>query len=146
MHPLRQSLPSYLGSTYVTIYTLIPNNKLIRLQNLFKRHPLCTFMVHRVFRTPGEKAAVESEGMEDPFDETQDDPMQTGAINSCLWEVVQLQSHYHPTVSPIAQIISQQFTKTMYNMEDFLVRHPSSFSLSYQITYRSFTTTMISNW
>lgn len=88
--------------------------------NLFKRHPLCTFMIHRVMRTPEEKASVEAEGMDDPFDEKQEDPMITGAIDSCLWEVVQLQSHYHPSVSTIAKIMSEQFTKQSYNMEDFL--------------------------
>ncbi|KAI0394756.1 CBF-domain-containing protein [Xylariaceae sp. FL0594] len=88
--------------------------------NLFKRHPLCTFMIHRVMRTAEEKASVEAEGMNDPFDERQEDPMMTGAIDSCLWEVVQLQSHYHPSVATIAKIISEQFTKQSYNMEDFL--------------------------
>ncbi|KAJ2977328.1 hypothetical protein NUW58_g7844 [Xylaria curta] len=90
------------------------------IYNLFKKHPLCTFMVHRVMRTPEAKAAVESEGMDDPFDENEDDPMQTKAIDSCLWEVVQLQSHYHPNVATIAKILSDQFTKQWYNMEDFL--------------------------
>ncbi|KAI3332266.1 CBF-domain-containing protein [Xylariaceae sp. AK1471] len=94
--------------------------------NLFKRHPLCTFMVHRVMRTPEEKAAVESEGMDDPFDETQEDPMQTRAIDSCLWEVVTLQSHYHAEVSSIAKIMSEQYTKSWYNMEHFFDHSYSS--------------------
>ncbi|KAI1269253.1 CBF/Mak21 family-domain-containing protein [Xylariaceae sp. FL1019] len=88
--------------------------------NSMKKHPLCTFMMHRVPRTPEEKALLEAEGMEDPFDADEEDPMQTKAIDSCLWEVVQLQSHYHPNVATIAKIISQQFTKQWYNMEDFL--------------------------
>ncbi|TGJ87480.1 hypothetical protein E0Z10_g1240 [Xylaria hypoxylon] len=66
------------------------------------------------------RAAVESEGMDDPFNEEEGDPMQTQAIDSCLWELVQLQSHYHPNVATIAKIMSEQFTKTWYNMEDFL--------------------------
>lgn len=56
-------------------------------------------MVHRVPRTQEEKAVLESEGMDDPFVESQDDPMVTKAIDSCLWEIVQLQSHYHPSGS-----------------------------------------------
>ncbi|KAI0151762.1 CBF/Mak21 family-domain-containing protein [Xylariaceae sp. FL1272] len=88
--------------------------------NSMKKHPLCTFMMHRVPRTPEEIAMLEAEGMEDPFDADEEDPMQTKAIDSCLWEVVQLQSHYHPNVATIAKIISQQFTKQWYNMEDFL--------------------------
>ncbi|KAI0205010.1 CBF/Mak21 family-domain-containing protein [Astrocystis sublimbata] len=90
------------------------------IYNLFKRHPLCTFMIHRVIRDAEEKATIEDQGMADPFNEKEEDPMQTKAIDSCLWEVVQLQSHYHPNVATIAKIISEQFTKQWYNMEDFL--------------------------
>ncbi|KAI1496571.1 CBF/Mak21 family-domain-containing protein [Biscogniauxia marginata] len=96
------------------------------IYNLFKKHPLCTFMIHRVPRTPEEKATVESEGMEDPFIAEEEDPMETRAIESCLWEVVQLQSHYHPNVATIAKIISEQFTKQAYNIEDFLDHSYSS--------------------
>lgn len=71
--------------------------------NLFKKHPLCTFMVHRVIRDPEVRATVESQGMDDPFDEKEEDPMQTKAIDSCLWEVVQLQAHYHPNVATTAK-------------------------------------------
>ena len=88
--------------------------------NLFKKHPLTTFMMHRVPRTKEEKALQESEGVEDPFLPEEKDPMETHAIDSCLWEIVQLQSHYHPNVATIAKIISEQFTKQAYSLEDFL--------------------------
>lgn len=88
--------------------------------NLFKRHPLTTFMMHRVPRTPEEKELYESEGLLDPFLPNEQNPMETKAIDSCLWEIVQLQSHYHPNVATIAKIISEQFTKQAYNTEDFL--------------------------
>jgi U3 small nucleolar RNA-associated protein 19 len=58
--------------------------------------------------------------MEDPFLPDELDPMETHAIDSCLWEIVQLQTHYHPNVATIAKIISEQFTKQYYNTEDFL--------------------------
>ncbi|KAL2263062.1 hypothetical protein VTK26DRAFT_8350 [Humicola hyalothermophila] len=88
--------------------------------NLFKKHPLTTFMMHRVPRTKEEKELFEREGLEDPFLPDEKDPMETRAIDSCLWEIVQLQSHYHPNVATIAKIISEQFTKQAYNIEDFL--------------------------
>ncbi|KAK3311151.1 CBF/Mak21 family-domain-containing protein [Chaetomium strumarium] len=88
--------------------------------NLFKKHPLTTFMMHRVPRTPEEKDLLEREGLEDPFLPDEKDPLETQAIDSCLWEIVQLQSHYHPNVATIAKIISEQFTKQAYNLEDFL--------------------------
>ncbi|KAK5990509.1 hypothetical protein PT974_08777 [Cladobotryum mycophilum] len=90
------------------------------MYNLLKRHPLCTFMVHRETRDPELKKHMQDQGAEDPFNPDETDPMETGAIDSCLWEVVQLQSHYHPNVATIAKIISEQFTKQSYNMEDFL--------------------------
>jgi len=90
------------------------------IYNMFKKHPLCTFMIHRVPRTQEERDRLASEGQADPFLPGEEDPMETGAIDSCLWEVVQLQSHYHPNVATIAKIISEQFTKQFYSLEDFL--------------------------
>lgn len=97
------------------IVTIIP-----WMYNLFKRHPTCTFMMHRVPRTREEKEKLATEGLEDPFLPHEEDPMETGAIDSCIWEIVQLQSHYHPNVATITKIVSEQFTKQIYNMEDFL--------------------------
>lgn len=56
----------------------------------------------------------------DPYDAEEEDPQQTSAIDSSLWELETLQTHYHPTVSSIARIMSEQFTKQQYNLEDFL--------------------------
>ncbi|KAG6362175.1 hypothetical protein INS49_010405 [Diaporthe citri] len=97
------------------IVTIIP-----WMYNLFKKHPTTTFMIHRVPRTEEEREKLATEGMDDPFDPDVQDPMETHAIDSCIWEIVQLQSHYHPNVATIAKIVSEQFTKQFYNMEDFL--------------------------
>ncbi|KAF5849622.1 hypothetical protein GGP41_005065 [Bipolaris sorokiniana] len=88
--------------------------------NMFKRHPACTFMMHREIRDPELKEEVEEEGMDDPFDMDEADPFLTNAIESSVWELVALQSHYHPNVATLAKIISEQFTKRSYNLEDFL--------------------------
>lgn len=88
--------------------------------NMFKRHPACTFMMHREIRDPSVKAQLEEEGMNDPFDMSEPDPMFTNAIDSSVWELEALQSHYHPNVATLAKIISEQFTKRSYNLEDFL--------------------------
>lgn len=98
------------------------------IYNLFKKHPLCTFMIHREIRSAEEKETIENEGLADPFVADEEDPMETRAIDSCLWEVAQLQSHYHPNVATIAKIISEQFTKQTYNVEDFLDHSYSSVS------------------
>ncbi|PGH03000.1 U3 small nucleolar RNA-associated protein 19 [Blastomyces parvus] len=90
------------------------------IYNLLKSHPTCTFMLHRVIRDEDSKSKLQSHGMTDPFDPTEPDPTRTGALESSLWEIESLQSHYHPNVASIAKIISEQFTKQAYNLEDFL--------------------------
>lgn len=85
------------------------------IYNLLQSHPTCTFMIHR--NNPFE---VDAQQWGDPFKPKEEDPMTTNAIESSLWEIVTLQSHYHPNVAAIAKIISQPFTKQAYNLEDFL--------------------------
>ena len=98
--------------------------------NLLKNHPTCTFMIHRETRVKTEKARLEAEGMLDPFLMEEQNPMKTNAIESSLWEIETLQWHYHPNVATIAKIISQQFTKQAYNLEDFLDHSYGSVSSS----------------
>jgi U3 small nucleolar RNA-associated protein 19 len=88
--------------------------------NMFKRHPACTFMMHREIREPERKEELEEAGMDDPFDMDEKDPLLTDAIESSVWELETLQSHYHPNVATLAKIIAEQFTKRSYNLEDFL--------------------------
>jgi U3 small nucleolar RNA-associated protein 19 len=99
------------------------------IYNLLKKHPTCTFMIHRETRKAEEKEVLENEGLADPFLMDEEDPMETNAIESSLWEIVMLQSHYHPNVATLAKIISEQFTKHAYNMEDFLDHSYGSVSL-----------------
>lgn len=87
---------------------------------MFKKHPQCTFMIHREMRTEEEKQEIDTYGFDDPFDMDESDPMKTCAIDSSIWEIETLQSHYHPNVATLAKIVSEQFTKQSYNMEDFL--------------------------
>ena len=91
--------------------------------NLLKKHPTCTFMIHREPRTEEEREDLENEGLNDSFNMEEEDPTETDAIESCLWELVMLKSHYHPNVATLAKIISEQFTKHAYNLE---VRFESS--------------------
>ncbi|EGE84468.1 ribosome biogenesis protein Noc4 [Blastomyces dermatitidis ATCC 18188] len=90
------------------------------IYNLLKSHPTCTFMLHRVIRDEASQSKLQSHGMTDPFDPTEPDPTRTGALESSLWEIETLQSHYHPNVASLSKIISEQFTKQAYNLEDFL--------------------------
>lgn len=100
------------------------------IYNILKRHPQCTFMIHRESKDGQATKAVQENGLEDPFLADEADPMQTNAIDSSLWELVQLQSHYHPNVATITKILSEQFTKQSYNIEDFLDHSYASVSAS----------------
>lgn len=91
--------------------------------NMLKKHPTCTFMIHRVPKQhylPPILRTIEEQGMDDPFDMSESDPMETCAIDSSLWELETLASHYHPNVATLARIIQEQFTKRNYELEDFL--------------------------
>ena len=86
------------------------------IYNLLRNHPSCTFMIHRQHSL----SDSEDDEYRDPFDVQEADPTMTNAIESSLWEIHMLQSHYHPNVATVCKIISEQFTKQSYNIEDFL--------------------------
>lgn len=93
--------------------------------NMLRRHPSCTFMLHRPYhRAHAIYAAKTNEeyretGVVDPFFSFESDPMLTHAIDSSLWELHTLTDHYHPNVATLAKILSEQFTKKEYALEDF---------------------------
>lgn len=115
------------------------------IYNLLKRHPSCTFMIHRETRTAEAKQIMEQEGFSDPFLMDEEDPMETNAFESSLWEIVTLQSHYHPNVATLAKIISEQFTKHAYNLEDFTDHSFGSVSF-YLPSYWSITDVLCRCW
>ncbi|EGX49240.1 hypothetical protein AOL_s00078g273 [Orbilia oligospora ATCC 24927] len=88
--------------------------------NLMRLHPTCTFMLHRVLGKEVDSKSLLTGGYADPFNEDEVDPLKTGALESSLWELETLQSHYHPNVATLAKILSEQFTKQQYSLEDFL--------------------------
>ena len=90
------------------------------IYNLFKLHPICTFMIHRAPVKNMGQSNYSSVMEGDPFRAHECDPMATYAEESSLWEIEILQSHYHPNVATVAKIISEQFTKQSYALEDFL--------------------------
>ncbi|QRV75920.1 ribosome biogenesis protein [Ceratobasidium sp. AG-Ba] len=80
--------------------------------NILKRHPALMVMIHRI--EDNETAQI------DPFDENEPSPLRTNAINSSLWELVSHRNHYLSSVSTLAKIFSEVFTKPAYALEDFL--------------------------
>lgn len=86
------------------------------IYNLLKTHPTCTWMLHR---NSGYEP-LEEQLWGDPFKVEELDPMKTDALGSSLWEMHTLQTHYHPNAAAVAKVLSEQFTKQAYNIEDFL--------------------------
>ncbi|MCJ1386626.1 hypothetical protein MMC17_009752 [Xylographa soralifera] len=110
-----------LGAPPSAIVVVVP-----WIYNLLRNHPTCTFMIHRNSDKADGKAGHPAAEFHDSFRMDEDDPMLTGAIESSLWEIETLQSHYHPNVAAISKIVSEQFTKQEYNIEDFLYHTYSS--------------------
>ncbi|KAA8915170.1 hypothetical protein TRICI_002665 [Trichomonascus ciferrii] len=81
------------------------------IYNQLKRHPACMVMIHNPRPVDDYK---------DPFDINETNPLNTNALESSLWELETLQTHYHPNVASLAKIMSQPFRKPHYNLEDFL--------------------------
>ncbi|KAL0577303.1 Maturation and nuclear export of 40S ribosomal subunits interacting protein [Marasmius crinis-equi] len=77
--------------------------------NMLKRHPALMPMIHR-----------DDDSSHDPFNAAETNPLTTDAISSSLWELQTHRSHYHPSVSTLAKIFSEAFTKPKYSLEDFL--------------------------
>lgn len=92
--------------------------------NLLRAHPTCTFLLHReehpAHAIYSEYPNPAETGMNDPFDMAEPDPMLSRAIDSSLWELETLRSHYHPNVATLTSIIGEQWTKKDYQLEDFL--------------------------
>jgi hypothetical protein len=56
----------------------------------------------------------------DPYDAEERSPLATNAINSSCYELAALQHHYLASISTLAKIFTEVFTKPEFNMEDFL--------------------------
>ena len=117
------------------------------IYNLLKKHPACTFMLHRVPRTDIEREYIEEFGADETFDFGEADPMNTGAGDSCLWEVVALQRHWHPNVAALTKVLGMQFTKEGYDIEDFLDHSYNSVSAALLLSLlRSSFVLLLTRW
>ncbi|XP_022336832.2 nucleolar complex protein 4 homolog A-like [Crassostrea virginica] len=81
------------------------------IYNLINRHPNCKVLIHR--ETPVEL-------QEDPYNSEEQNPVKSKAIESSLWELKTLQSHFHPDVAKKAQRIDQPLSKEEIQLGDIL--------------------------
>ncbi|KAG8985991.1 hypothetical protein FRB90_004314, partial [Tulasnella sp. 427] len=78
--------------------------------NLMKRHPALMVMIHQ----------DHIDNYVDPFNQDEPSPLLTNAIASSLWELASFHNHYSETISTLAKLFSNPFTKPPFLMEDFL--------------------------
>ena len=84
--------------------------------NLIKRHPKCMRLIHR------RSTAVQSNLERDPFREDQEDPMDTRAIKSSLWELETImRQHVDSSVRTYAKVFKTDFLRktAFFKCEDF---------------------------
>ncbi|KAG7272804.1 hypothetical protein CRUP_017858 [Coryphaenoides rupestris] len=69
------------------------------IYNLIRRHPSCRVLIHR--------PSAADEPCEDPYVMDEKDPILSHALESSLWEIKTLQTHYHPDVAKVAMKINK---------------------------------------
>ncbi|KNC75668.1 hypothetical protein SARC_11813 [Sphaeroforma arctica JP610] len=77
--------------------------------NMMQRHPNCMALIHR----------EKSDGT-DPYIEDAGDPKNCQAIESSLWELDALFQHQVPSVAKFAEQFSDVFSKSAFEVSDFL--------------------------
>uniref|UniRef100_A0A8B9CFI4 Nucleolar complex associated 4 homolog n=1 Tax=Anser brachyrhynchus TaxID=132585 RepID=A0A8B9CFI4_9AVES len=104
-------LPAYLVAAFIKrlsrlALTAPPEALLMVIPficNLFRRHPACKVLVHR----PNGPADLS----EDPYIMEQEEPSESRALESSLWELQALQNHYYPDVAQAAAILNQSLSE-----------------------------------
>ena len=84
--------------------------------NLIRKHPETACLIHRL---PTENGTTK---WEDKFDAVTDDPEDSLALQSSLWELNALERHYYSPVVILAKSIGSggELTMPLHNLEDFL--------------------------
>ena len=125
-------LPQYVIASYVKRLARLtlrapPHSTcpiLVAMSNLLARHPNCSVMMHRPHREYPEG---------DPYSPTEQDPSKSNAIDSCLWELEPLKSHYSPQV---CELVSKLFTPPLRGRERSLSQYLGSYQQSFEMLYK----------
>uniref|UniRef100_A0A670IZP1 CCAAT-binding factor domain-containing protein n=1 Tax=Podarcis muralis TaxID=64176 RepID=A0A670IZP1_PODMU len=113
-------LPAYLVAAFTKrlarlALTAPPDGLLIVIPficNLLRRHPVCKVLIHRP-EGPAEMS-------EDPYLMSEEEPSESRAMESSLWEIQTLQSHYHPEVSKAATTINTSLSEMEDDLSELL--------------------------
>ncbi|KAJ3102494.1 Nucleolar complex protein 4 [Phlyctochytrium planicorne] len=81
------------------------------IYNVFKRHPGCVVLIHR----------MDVSGLAtDTFNIKEEDPAKSGAMESSLWELKAIFHHYSPAISGLSTLFEKPLSKPQFDLEDFL--------------------------
>uniref|UniRef100_A0A8D0BX21 Nucleolar complex associated 4 homolog n=1 Tax=Salvator merianae TaxID=96440 RepID=A0A8D0BX21_SALMN len=113
-------LPAYLVAAFAKrlarlALTAPPDGLLLAVPfvcNLLRRHPACRVLVHR----PDGPAEI----CKDPYLMEEEDPVQSRALESSLWEIQTLQKHYHPDVAKAAALINTSLSEVEDDLSEVL--------------------------
>ncbi|XP_077164485.1 nucleolar complex protein 4 homolog [Paroedura picta] len=113
-------LPSYLVAAFAKrlarLCLAAPPDALLMaipfICNLLRRHPSCKVLVHR----PGGPEELPA----DPYVMEEEDPSESRALESSLWEIQTLQRHYHPDVAKAAASINTALSESEEDLTDLL--------------------------
>jgi U3 small nucleolar RNA-associated protein 19 len=87
------------------------------VSNLLRKHPECACLIHRGKVNGTSETLIQ----DDPFDSKAQDPVESRAIESSLWELVVLEKHYYHAVATMAKVCGTEGDNTlMYDMDDFV--------------------------
>ena len=118
--------PIYLGASFAKklcrlALTAPPSGAMLAItlvHNMIQKHPALLPLIHRTKSVTNEDAAGE-----DPFDEEAQDPKHTKALDSSLWELQALESHYAPAVRTLVSSFHTLFSELKvrkFNVEDYV--------------------------
>ncbi|RWS28192.1 nucleolar complex protein 4-like protein, partial [Leptotrombidium deliense] len=112
-------LPEYLVAAFIkrlsrmalkapadALYIIIPF-----IQNLLVRHP----NLDKLINYPEKKTVSE-----DPFDNKETDPLKCKAIESSLWEIKTLQSHWNPDIVKLCSFVDKPLPKQENDLSEIL--------------------------
>lgn len=144
-------LPSYTIAAMVKRFSRLslaaPPSALVWIlsfiYNMLREYPSCRVLIHR-----SELVLPNS----DPYDPMASSIATCNALNSSLWEIAGLQSHYWSRISKLASLLQDKFTKPPYNLQEIAEEmsgitflNSASAELSHLWTKRPPTQTEISN-
>ena len=105
-------LPAYLAAAFAKRLSRLalsapPHGCMLAIgfvHNLLRRHPGCCVLLHRT-QNAGEVISAT-----DPFVEGEADPAQCRALESSLWELDTMRSHYSPSVARFVAVLDKDLT------------------------------------